>query len=104
MVLELPLPALPVVLPEPAIPAEPPVGALDGELEGELAVADPALDGLAALFRRGRPFESRQCVDAEMLLLLDCAEIGPTLRSNSIIERRRDWIFIRRLSLGPRES
>jgi hypothetical protein len=50
---ELPLPALPVVLPEPAGLLEPLAGGLEGELEGEFAVAEPALDGLAALFRRG---------------------------------------------------
>ena len=75
-----PVDALPVVLPDvlPLDPLAP--GGLEGELDGEAGEAEPALDGLAALFSRGCPFKSLQCVEAEMLLLLapagggeDCA-------------------------------
>jgi hypothetical protein len=57
------------------------LGGLEGELDGEAGEAEPALDGLAAVFSRGCPLESLQCVEAEMLLLpapaagdeVDCA-------------------------------
>jgi hypothetical protein len=72
-----PVDALPVVL-AGALPALGPlaVGGLEGELDGEAEEAEPALDGLAAVFSRGWPFESLQCVEAEMLLLLAPAAGG----------------------------
>jgi hypothetical protein len=101
---ELPLDALPVVLPEALPPIEPlALGGLEGELEGEAEEAEPAPDGLDALFNRGWPFESLQCVEAEMLLLLlapaagdgdDCADAEPAPKHSSVVASRMDFIFM----------
>ena len=98
---DLPVDALPVVLPEALPPIEPlALGGLEGELEGEAGVAAPALDGLAAGLSRGWPFESLQCVEAEMRLLslpagdeVDCAEPGTAPKHNSVVASRRDFAF-----------
>ena len=96
--------ALPVVLPEALPPVEPlAAGGLEGELEGEAEEAEPALDGLDALLSRGRPFESLQCVEAEMRGLslapgagdeVDCAETGTAPKHNSVVASRRDFAFM----------
>jgi hypothetical protein len=60
-----------VVLPAALPPVGPlALGGLEGEVDGEAEEAEPALDGLAAVFSRGWPFEFLQCVEAEMGLLL----------------------------------
>jgi hypothetical protein len=100
----VPVDALPVVLPEALPPVEPlAAGGLEGEVEGEAEEAEPALDGLDALLSRGRPFESLQCVEAEMRGLslapgagdeVDCAETGTAPKHNSVVASRRDFAFM----------
>jgi hypothetical protein len=87
------------VLPEKLPPVEP-VGGLEGELDGEAEEAEPALDGLDALLSRGWPFESLQCVEAEMRGLslpagdeVDCAETGTAPKHSSVAASRRDFAF-----------
>ena len=97
-----PVDALPVVLPEAAPPIELLVlGGLEGELDGEAGEAEPALDGFAAVFSRGWPFESLQCVDAEIVLLapaagdeVDCAVAETAPKHTSVVERISDEIFM----------
>ncbi len=99
-----PVDALPVVLEEALPPVEPlALGGLEGELEGEADEAEPALDGLDATLSRGCPFESRQCVEAEMRGLslapgagdeVDCAETGTAPKHNSAVASRRDFAFM----------
>ena len=103
-----PVDALPVVLEEALPPVEPlALGGLEGELEGEADEAEPALDGLDATLSRGCPFESRQCVEAEMRGLslapgagdeVDCAETGTAPKHNSVVASRRDFAFMGALS------
>jgi hypothetical protein len=100
---DVPVDALPVVPPEALPPIEPlAAGGLEGELEGEAEEAEPALDGLDALLSRGCPFESLQCVEAEMRGLslapaggdeVDCAETGTAPKHNSVVASRRDFAF-----------
>ena len=107
--MELPLDALPVVLPGPLPPIAPPAAGADGELEGELEEAEPALDGLEAVLRRGWPFESLQCVEAEMVLLLapaggdevDCAETETAPKHRSVVASIRDLAIGALLGLLP---
>jgi hypothetical protein len=87
------------VLPEGLPPIEPlALGGLEGELDGEAEEAEPALDGLDALLSRGWPFESLQCVEAEMRLLslaagdeVDCAETGTAPKHSRVVASRRDF-------------
>jgi hypothetical protein len=101
---DIPVDALPVVLPEKLPPGEPLApGGLEGELDGEAEEAEPALDGLDAPLSRGWPFESLQCVEAEMRGLslapaggdeVDCAETGTAPKHNSVVASRRDFAFM----------
>jgi hypothetical protein len=94
--------ALPVVLLGALLIDPLALGGLEGELGGEADEADPALDGLAAAFSRGWPFESLQCVEAEIRGLLapaaggefDCAYPETAPKHINVAERQRSVLFM----------
>jgi hypothetical protein len=89
------------VLPEALPPIEPlAAGELEGALDGKEEEAEPALDGFDALLSLGWPFESLQCVETEMVLLLlapaagdeaDCADAETAPKHSRVVASVRDF-------------
>ncbi|HEY5965133.1 MAG TPA: hypothetical protein VIU42_14045 [Xanthobacteraceae bacterium] len=103
------------VLPEALPPIEPlAAGELEGALDGKEEEAEPALDGFDALLSLGWPFESLQCVETEMVLLLlapaagdeaDCADAETAPKHSRVVASVRDFAFMGTLlAIVPRTS